>query len=595
MATAPNTYNPMGAAPLANPALAMDPNYVANMLRVQRQQQMAQALMQQGLDPISYDPHGRISWTQGANKLLSAYLGGKMGNDAISGQASNIAQGTQMQLGQLGAGQPSPAPGPSPSSVALSAGGGPTPANAALAQALTMPGASSSAPTPAPSNGIPGGVSPTSMNPGGLPPMLVLAARNGDPAAMKQVETLLANQTQTPEQRNVRDPIIGSTVQGNLQTQNMTPLQKLQLARRLVPDGSPQAAQIDAAISKENYIAPIDAKPGTPVLDPRTLKPVFFAPKTADGINLNFDNPLAPTAAAIPGYANANAGIAGAEQGAKQANTIFTGVPGVDGAKPGSGFGGTLFGGGGGGGGIRALPPAASPVAPVPGASGASAAVPAVPAARPGVILGPDPAVQAGREGQQKDMNARFSALQAEAGQVPNVNNYLDQIKLLAPKADTGQFSDRMQFTNSLLSLAGSDKATDALTAKNLLDKYSNQIVAQLGSGGLSTDAARAILGAAYPSSHMVAPAINEAVDSIKAINVKKQAKAQVLGPINGRNDPVTYNATEQEFDRAADPRIFQWKNIADPTQRAAYGAMILKQDPTLADKAQALQAMGVQ
>lgn len=67
----------------------------------------------------------------------------------------------------------------------------------------------------------------------------------------------------------------------------------------------------------------LDVKPGTPVYDPKTGSMVAYAPKTGEGVGLQFNGGFANKAGAIPGYAGANAGIQGAEQGAKTANSVF--------------------------------------------------------------------------------------------------------------------------------------------------------------------------------------------------------------------------------------------------------------------------------
>ena len=194
----------------------------------------------------------------------------------------------------------------------------------------------------------------------------------------------------------------------------------------------------------------------------------------------------------------------------------------------------------------------------------------------------------------QTSMTEKWNPLNAQVSTLPTVNNYLDQIKELAPGASTGLFTDKLHLVNSLLAMGGSKESATAVTATNLLNKYSNQIVAQLGSGGMATDAARAILASAYPNAHMNVPAINEAVDSIKSVNDKQMAKAQVLMPSYNAKDPDTYQTLEQKFDLAADPRIFQWKAIQDPAARKAYGAKIMAQDPSLAGKAKTLESLGV-
>ena len=175
----PNTI-PMG--PMANPALLTDPNYVAQSMQVQRQQALAQALSQQGMSNIDYDPRGRISPLQGINKMLAAYLGGTMGNSAIQGQAALQAQGMRAMLqqaggtaAQLNGGGQSTQPAPSPATQALAQGAsqgsvGPTTQNAA-----TMNSIPPQAPQPVPQGGIQ------------VTPMDIVMARMGDPVAMEKV------------------------------------------------------------------------------------------------------------------------------------------------------------------------------------------------------------------------------------------------------------------------------------------------------------------------------------------------------------------------------------------------------------------------
>lgn len=590
--------------PMANPALMQDPDYVMQMMQSQRRQQLAQALTQQGMAPIDYDPRGAISKWQGVSKLASALMGGYEGNKAMQQQAALTSQGMQTQLQQLGAGQPQmqqqpqqPQPAqPSPSTQALAQGAsqgsvGPTMANAQRMQQIQ---GQQSQPPQQPQQQpqmpqLPGTVQPTAQNPYGLPPMLLIRAQQGDPAAMEEIKTMLAGQQLTPEQRNSRDPLIGSSVQGNLQTQNMEPLQKLQLAMSQVPPGSPQAQQIQAAIAKANYVAPAEIKQGNVALNANN-QPIFYNPKTADGIAPMFSTQngmTAPTGArALPGYAGANAAIAGAEQGAKQANTVFTGVPGAD-NQPVSGYGRDIFGGGAAPGAQRGAQPQPGIPGQPPAPQGAPG-TPQMPPNRPGVVVGANPNLQT-------DMGKRWSDLYAQVGQSQNVISYLQQIKQLAPAAATGQFSDRQQLVNSLLSQAGSERATDAVSAKNLLDKYSNQIIARLGQGGLGTDAAREIVASAYPNSHMTPQAIQEAADNAIGAQQAIQSKAQLLQRHYLSANPQGYQQTETAFDQAADPRIFQWKNMQPGPARDAFGKALLQSDPSIATKMQTLQGLGVQ
>ncbi|MBR8074356.1 hypothetical protein KDX14_33060 [Burkholderia cenocepacia] len=222
-----------------------------------------------------------------------------------------------------------------------------------------------------------------------------------------------------------------------------------------------------------------------------------------------------------------------------------------------------------------------------PAAGGGSGAIYA--AQPPGVVAG----ASAASTNQQGELSKKWTDLTAQNQQAQSVISNLQNIKTLAGKAIVGPQSDRLAYANSLLSLAGSERATDMVTANDLLNKYSNQITARLGQGGLGTDAARAILQSAYPNSHMTQGAINEAADNLIGAQQMVQAKARVLAPLRNSNDAAGYTNAELTFDQNADPRIFQYTGIKDPTARAAFAKNLMAQDPGIVGKIQALQKLG--
>lgn len=89
---------------------------------------------------------------------------------------------------------------------------------------------------------------------------------------------------------------------------------------------SDKAAQlIMMKASKEGYIAPIGGtRPGTIAFDPRTYQPLFGQPDVSHNVQLTPDGMGGATAAPIPGNTAAQAQLAGAETGAKEANTFGT-------------------------------------------------------------------------------------------------------------------------------------------------------------------------------------------------------------------------------------------------------------------------------
>lgn len=213
--------------------------------------------------------------------------------------------------------------------------------------------------------------------------------------------------------------------------------------------------------------------------------------------------------------------------------------------------------------------------------------------------LGAGAKASADATNQSNELSTKWTALEKANSEAQSVVSNLQNIRTLAVKAATGPQSDRLNYVNGLLSLAGSEKATDMVTANDLLTKYSNQIVARLGQGdgkggGMGSDAARAILQSAYPNSHMTAQAINEAADNLVGAAQMTQAKARLLAPLRNANDSAGYTNKELAFDQSADPRIFQYANIKDPAARQAFAKNLIQQDPTIPQKIQALQQLGV-
>lgn len=201
---------------------------------------------------------------------------------------------------------------------------------------------------------------------------------------------------------------------------------------------------------------------------------------------------------------------------------------------------------------------------------------------------------QKGQEDLQGDLTKKWGVLNEANSQAQNTISYLSNIRELAGKAALGQQSDKINFVNGLLSLAGSEKATDAVTANNLLDKYSNQIVARLGTGGLGTDAARSILQSAYPNAHMTQGAINEAVDNLVGASQMTQAKARLLqGDYNARN-PQSYNQKEMTFDQNADPRVWQFQNMNAQQRQAFKANMSADEQKRFGAQIRALVGLGV-
>lgn len=214
------------------------------------------------------------------------------------------------------------------------------------------------------------------------------------------------------------------------------------------------------------------------------------------------------------------------------------------------------------------------------------------PPARSGTYAAPP----LGTEGAQKALDQSWGALSTANREAQNTKSYLQNIVTAAEKgAIVGPGADRREMIQGMLQLAGvkEEVNTNATTQTQLLNKYSNQIVARLGQGGLGTDAARAILASAYPGQHMNVDAIREAVGNLNGAQDMTQAKTRFLQDSAIKRDTSTYQQREIAFDQAADPRIWQYKAIRDPAKRKAFAQQTLQQDPTFPERIQKLESLG--
>lgn len=201
-----------------------------------------------------------------------------------------------------------------------------------------------------------------------------------------------------------------------------------------------------------------------------------------------------------------------------------------------------------------------------------------------------------GTEHAQRGLDTSWEALKTANREAQNTKSYLQNIVTAAEKgAIVGPGAERRELIQGMLQLAGikEEVNTNATTQTQLLNKYSNQIVARLGQGGLATDAARAILQSAYPGQHMNVEAIREAVGNLSGAQDMTMAKSRFLQDSAIKRDTTAYQQREIQFDQAADPRIWQAKAIKDPERRKAFMRELVQQDPTLPQRVKALEGMG--
>lgn len=211
-----------------------------------------------------------------------------------------------------------------------------------------------------------------------------------------------------------------------------------------------------------------------------------------------------------------------------------------------------------------------------------------------GLPLGAKVSAEASAGNKQEIMKNDYTSLSGQNSTAQTTIARLQTIKDLSSKAITGGEIERRDFVNSLLSIGGVKGATDAKSASDLLDKNAANIALAVGGGAGATDAMRSLAQQAYPGRHMTQGAIDEAVNALVPSMQMTQAKAALLTPHVTSGDADKYINAKQVFDTNADPRLWQYKNLGPGTpQGKAFLQNIIKQEPDFLTKAKNLNAIG--
>ena len=577
------------------PIFNTDPNVQSQAALLDQRQMLAQALMQRGLTPMQGRMAGDVYVgphpLEAVGNLVSLLAGNKVMQQTVQDRAGLAAQA---YAAQLQANQPQRAPSYTPnqvgsaSSEALRSGGGPTNANATRMGQILL--GQQPADQGSPFN---------PRNPLNMPAELVTGYQAGFiPKEVFETQAALYKPTDATVQarQGGMDP-----VKANQQafTKTVTDPAILKLRQAGFTDD-----QIKRFIEAEQIkAAEIDRKAGNQYFNFATGDSgmVPKIPENANPVGAVQPNGAVPGVAPIPGALPMTQANAGATEAGKAPFNI---VESFDPTKqaPVKNYAGNVMTPPG-----QVVPPKVQKERdaeslrimqnerknPANSAETNAALDREMARLNGGLQSGPSLGQTKAADASQEQLSKKFSLLQEQNGQAQTTNSYLRNIKELSEKAITGKFSDRLQFINSLLATVGNEKAKDETTANNLLDKYSNQIVARLGQGGLGTDAARAILQSAYPSAKMTKEAIHEAADNLIGANEMLMAKARVLSPHGNSKDPVKYQEVEQVFDQNADPRMWQYANIRDPATRQRFLQSVIKNDPTFLLRAERLSKIG--
>ena len=363
-----------------------------------------------------------------------------------------------------------------------------------------------------------------------------------------------------------------------------------------ITDPGMRAQLIQANLAKTNYTAPVNARPGSIIRDPMDPSKVLaFNPHIPEAGMPQFDqggNVIAITS--LPGATGVMEQAASATAGGKNSQEPITAFNPITGQfeytnKKAAATGGNMPLSQQDQAAIAAFkdnPPGAPFNLRVQGDH-------SLPAKSGALAPAPPPGFDKGQTLAQDELSKKFATLQEQNSQAQITSSYLQNIKQEAKRAAVGPMSDKINFANGMLSLVGNERATDAVTANALLDKYANQITTRLGTGGLGTDAARSMLQSAYPNAHMPDGAIDSAADNLIGANDMVKAKTTLLSPHGHSRDPIAYQQKEMIFDQNADPRIWQLKNMSAADGMKFLAAMPANVRADLKARAVALKSIG--
>jgi hypothetical protein len=196
----------------------------------------------------------------------------------------------------------------------------------------------------------------------------------------------------------------------------------------------------------------------------------------------------------------------------------------------------------------------------------------------PGVQSGPALGAAQGATNAQDELSKSWAGQQS-ANQSSQTNiSLLQSLKGLAGQAATGYEPARRQYLLQLGAYLGVPGMDASATASSLFDKYGAQLVQGFASRGLDTDAARALVAAGSPNSHMPPAAINEAADFLTGRELMTQARTRALQPYAANRDPAGYQRAASDFDQVADPRLYQLRGM-NPQQAQAFVSRLSPSD----------------
>ncbi len=206
------------------------------------------------------------------------------------------------------------------------------------------------------------------------------------------------------------------------------------------------------------------------------------------------------------------------------------------------------------------------------------------------VPAGNPPGLEASAAGSadtaNRDWTSTTEAAKTASTDIANLQN----IKRFSGSAQTGIGSDRRAFVAGLAGLLGMDAGEMSKTSTDLLAKNANM----LALAGGDTNLAKTLAESANPNTHMTKEAIMEAANQVMSQRQMALAKQDFLRSYKALNSPDSYNKALTEWNKVADPRIFQWEHMDAGEKKSMKGSMSAKEQADFRKKIERAVELGI-
>lgn len=559
--------SPVQTVSFASPQAILAPNLAVQQQQYERQMALANALRSQALTDTN-PGRGSVSWTQGLSRLANALLANseyKKADTQLGSMAQNYAAAIRGEFGGSPSLSTSPMTAPSSAPAQSSAstptdqvsnipgdrgvyGSGGVEDNGNLPDPSQQPAANppaAVAPAPAAPSPAPG---PQSYTPGPLSltgnPNIDMTMYAMDPQGyMHAVET-------------ARSPVdMAKTVQ--------------QAQAAAARGDYATAAALYGNIRKQNFVAPVNVRQGSTVIDPNTHQPIFTNPRTPEGAVADFGPNGQPTGVSMlpgaPGAIATESGAKAAGQAAYSPMQVFD-------------------------------PNTGAPIYQTKAQVAQSAA-----GGNP-MMAGPKLGDTAAYDVTGKNSANEFQNISNGAADAQTRKYALSQMSQIVqnPASQFGAGSAGLNRLQSTLATIGNQLgfATDPKAASNAdeFNKWATQYSARSGQElGLSGSDARTQLAIhATPNGEMTRQALQSIIPQMMGIENAKLGHANASVQWQQSHGPASYQQFATQWSANYDPRIYTW--LADGSV-AKHMAALKKSNPAdynaLVHKATVLGQMG--